>query len=93
MEDLDERDALLDQARLPGVDLGVARLPHIAEHQVVHPDNQDVLVVAAVEHPERADGRQRLVETPQEVVRPLVFRRPPEGRDAHPRRVDQPDDL
>ena len=59
--------------------------------QLVHPDDQDVLVVGAVEDADVARLRQGVADPPQEVVLALLGGRRLEAGDLHALRVDQAD--
>ena len=58
-EELDDRRALVDERPLPVVDLVVALRPDHLRDEVVDPDDEDVLVVRAVEDRDLALGRRR----------------------------------
>jgi hypothetical protein len=56
----------------------------------VHPDDQHVLVVAAVEDADHPLGRKGLPDPPQEILLRLLVGRLLERRDPESLRVDQP---
>src|SRR6266540_3089641 len=92
-ETLDDGDALGRELALEAVDLVVPLAPLLRRHQVVHPDDQHILVVRAVEDAEVAGGRHLAADPPQEVVPALLGRRRLEGLDVAALRVEHPDDV
>ena len=90
---LDDRDPGAGQLGLEGVDRVVAALDLVLRGQLVHPDDQHVLVVAAVEDADAPLGRQRLADPPQEVVLQLLLGRRLERGDPHALGVDQADGV
>ncbi len=73
-EDLDHPGADRGQVGFELVDELVAGPPDLLRGQLLHPDDEDVLVVGAVEDHHVALGRRAPVDPPQEVVGQLVLR-------------------
>ena len=67
-EELEDVGIVLDEAALERVDAGVTGRPDLSRDQVVHADDQDVLVVRAVEDGHLAPCGRGPVDPPQEVV-------------------------
>ncbi len=87
-EELHDGGAVLGEGALELVDLVEPLGPHTLGHEVVDPDDQDILVVRAVEDPDLALARDRLVHPPQVVVGQLVAARDLEAGDRAPLRVE-----
>ena len=83
-EALHDRRAALHDPPLERVDLVVPRAPGRLGHELVHPDDEDVLVVGAVEHHHLARLRQATLDAPQEMVRQLLGGRLLERRHVEP---------
>ena len=78
-EVLEDDAAVLCEQRFEGVDRVVARLPDRLLHQLVHPDDQDVLVMGPVEDGELPLPRRYPVDAPEEVMLSLLGRGHAEG--------------
>jgi hypothetical protein len=79
--------------RLEPVDLGEPGEPHGPRNETVYPDDEDVLVVRAVEDADLAGPRQGLRDPPQEVVAALLGRWRLEPSDLRPLRVEPADHM
>ena len=79
-EELDDGGAGLDQVSLERVDEVVPLRPDRLGDEVVDPDDEDLLVVRAVEDADLALARDRFVHSPQEVVGELLRARDLERR-------------
>src|SRR3984885_16077793 len=75
------------------VDLAVARVDALARYEFMHPGDEDVFVMRAVEDADHAERRHRLVDAPQEIVGELGRRRLLEARGDNPLRIDGPKDA
>ena len=67
-EHLEHRRALVDEHLLERADVLVAAAPDLLRRELEHPHGDDVLVVRAVEHADRAPTGKRGVDAPQVVV-------------------------
>ena len=74
-------------------DVAIAPAPHLLRHEVVHPHDEDVLVVAAVEDRDVAARRGVLVHPPEVVVGELDVVRPLEVGDLDAERVHRAEDV
>ena len=90
-EALDQHNALLHQAVLPGIDLVIALPPHRFLNQILDPHYEDVLVMRPVKNADQTGLRQLTLNTPQVMVRPLLLGRGLESLDLHALGVDHTD--
>ena len=74
-------------------DVVIARLPDLFRHEILYPDDEDVLVVRAVVDGELAQSRRVAMHSPEEVVLALLERRDTEGHDMHPARIEAAGDV
>src|ERR1700759_2870103 len=92
-------DAVVDQVALPVVDLPIPAVPDVAfrcrrgqslrgEQVLMHPDDENLLVVGPVEDADPAPPGQRALVTPEEVVGQFFGGGLFEGTDAVRLRVD-----
>ena len=92
-EELEDARVVLGEALLESVDALVAARPDLLRHQVMHPHDQHVLVVGAVEDRDLAARRRAPVHAPQEVVRGLLRRGLPEWDHPASLRIHRGEDV
>jgi hypothetical protein len=92
-EELHDRRVVLDQELLEVVDQCISSRPHVLGHEVVNANDEDILVVGAIEDGDLAERRRMRMDAPEKIMRAFLVRGLLEADDRAAQRVHAFDHL